>query len=371
MNVRVPYALVGEDLELVEEVTIILNNQGIEAIEEGWDSKGILVNALAMPSLFNAHIHLGDSVILERWINKELSDIVDPRKGLKIRAFEKVKDEQMIKSMSQTLGLLKLIGVFGVSDFREEGYKGVKKGLSAAERANFEGYLPFARASSLEEGLKVLKISHGLGLPEPTYPDPNIARKLSEIFKNAGKPVGTHVAEVGGREELYQAFELGVDFVVHGVNLELEDFEELRKRNVAIVFCTRANNWFKLEPKLKYAIEADVKFLIGTDNVAWTKPDLWREMELISIKLRKDGLFDEEIAKRILKASTVWAQDVMKVPWRIPLEKGSDGFFLLLDIERLGFENSPNKYSVIVKRGGPETIVGYIIRGQFHQKVMC
>ncbi len=364
MNLRVRYALVGEDLELIEEVTLVLGEGSVEAIEEGWDSGGVKANAIVMPSLFNAHVHLGDAFLLERWMDRSLSEIVDPRMGLKVKAFESVRESEMVAAMSNALRTLKLTGTFGASDFREEGYKGLMKGLEAAKRANFEGYLPFGRANSLEEGLEIVKLSHGLGLPEPDYPDPLTARKLAEIFKREGKPVGTHVAEVGGREELYAALELGVDFVVHGINLELEDFFELKRNGIAIVFCARANRWFKMEPKVELALEAETKFLLGTDNVAWTKPDLWREMEFLALKLKSEDLFNEETARTILKASTVWAQDVMKVPWRMPLEKGSDGHFLLLDVDRLGLRYASNKYAALIKRGGPETIMGYISRGR-------
>jgi len=366
LTINVDYILKGERLELVEEVSLVFEGGRLVGIDEGWNGNGIRAHALAMPGLINGHVHLGDSVIPERWIDKELSEIVDPSKGLKLRALSKVDRKDIVDSMSRTIKIMKSFGIMGVADFREQGVKGVRMGLEAAKKARYQGYLPFGRVTKEEELLKLVEVSHGLGLPEPSWPNKSLAKRAAAVFRSFGKPIGTHVAEVGGADELYEALELGVNFVVHGINLELEHFEELKRRNVAVVMCPRANMWFKMEPKIHLAIEAEAKLLLGTDNAAWTKPNLWREMELSALLLKRRGIWDEDVAREILKAVTVNAQEALKVPWKVAIEKGSDGPIILLDLNEIELNWTPNKYTAIVKRGSPNAVVAYIEKGRYN-----
>ena len=88
-------------------------------------------------------------------------------------------------------------------------------------------------------------------------------------------------------------------------------------------------------------------------------------MELSALLLRRRGMWDEETAREIIKATTVNAQEPLKVPWKIALEKGSDGPLILLDSNELELPNTPNKYTAIVKRGSPTAVLGYIEKGRY------
>ncbi|UXD22689.1 hypothetical protein IPA_07385 [Ignicoccus pacificus DSM 13166] len=364
LNVR--YALIGDELELVEEVSLIYEGGRLAGIDEGWDSKGITANALAMPGLINSHAHLGDSAFPEAWADKDLSEIVDPSKGLKRRELERLDRKEIINSMTHTLEKMKNYGIMAVADFREQGVKGVRMGLEAARRASYSGYLPMGRFEDEKEMLKLVEVAHGLGLPEPDYPSLALAKRASALFRSFGKPVGTHVAEVGGPEELYMAMEeVGVNFVVHGINLEREHFTEMRRRGISLAICPRANVWFKKTPKIHYAIEEDVNLLLGTDNAAWTSPNLWRDLEVSALLIRKHGSWSEEVARKLLKAVTVNAKEPLKIPWEIAIKKGSDGPVILLDVKELDLERARNKYTAIVKRSSPLAVIGRIEKGRY------
>ncbi len=368
LELQVRYALLGRELELVEEVTLIFESGALSDVVEGWEGRGIRAEALAMPALVNSHIHLGDSAIPERWVDKSLSEIVDPKIGLKIKELEKLSKDEIIRSMAETLEKMMLWGTSVAADFREQGIKGVRMGLEASRRSMFKGYLPFGRFSSENGLLKLVELSHGLGLPEPDYPNEELARKGARLFNGLGKPVATHVAEVNGPEELFKAFELNPSFVIHGINLELEHFEEMRSRGVALAITPRANMWFGMEPKVDLALEAGVTLLLGTDNAAWTRPDLWRELEFTALLLRRRGKWNEEVAREILKAATVNAQEPLKVPWKIAIERGSRGPIILLDSKELDLDRTPNKYTAIVKRGSAHAIIGRIEGGRYFPK---
>lgn len=347
--VRTKYALVGEELEIVEDVEIVIEGGKVVDI---YETAKKTIEAVAIPALVNAHAHLGDCAFPERWLKESLSEIVDPRKGLKRKALESANVPEAIRLGMSTS---RLSGALAVADFREGGAKGLREALSAKEL----GYLPFGRVEKEEELEAVLELSHGLGLPEPGFPSPEVALKAAKAFKLAKKPVGLHLAEVR-REPLELALELEADFVVHGCFLEREELEEMRKKGIALVVCPRSNSWFGLQPKLPEALEVGVKVLLGTDNCAFNKPDLWRELEAATFLLRARGEYDDRAARELLKSVTTNAQEPLKVPWRVALEKGSDGPALLLDSKLLGLDKTRNKYSALVRRGGPEALIGIL-----------
>ncbi len=346
MILRAKYALVGEELELWEDVEVVIEGGRVADL---YQTGKATENVLVMPALINAHAHLADCSFPDEWLRESLEEIVDPRRGLKRKALERSDPGEGIR---RGMKLSEATGVAAVADFREGGLRGLERALSL----HLPGYLPFARFETEEEIPKIAQLAHGLGLPEPDYPTEDLAVKAAKAFKALGKPVAVHLAEVR-KEPVEKAFKVMADVVVHGCYLEKEDLEELRKKGVALAVCPRANEWFSLPVKVAEALEAGVRLLLGTDNCTFNKPDLWRELERASFVLRRVKAFDEERAKELLKAVTVNAEKPLKIPWRIPLEKGSDGPFLVLDTKLLGLDLSKNKYSTLVKRGGPEAIV--------------
>jgi len=345
-TLRARYALAGEGLELLEGVEVVLEGGRVVDI---YETSKKTSEVLVMPALVNAHAHLGDCAFPERWLSEGLSEIVDPRRGLKRRALE---GADVAEAVEHGMKVSRAAGAFGVADFREGGAEGLREALRAGE----PGYMPFGRVEREEELGEVLRLSHGLGLPEPGFPTPELAERAARAFKEAGKPVGLHLAEAR-REPAEEALRLGADFVVHGCFLDWEDLEELKRAGVALAVCVRSNMWFRLPPKLPEALEAGLKVMLGTDNCTFHKPDLWRELEAASLVLRRSGLYSEALARELLKAATVNAQEPLKVPWRIPLEKGSDGPLLVMDSRMLGLSRAKNKYSAVVRRGGPEALV--------------
>lgn len=356
LAIRSKYALVGEELELVEEVELVWEGG---RLVDWYPTTKKVSDLLVMPALVNAHTHLADCYFPDAWLRESLSEIVDPSKGLKRKALEEADIKEAIKMGMEAL---RSTGSFAAADFREGGAKGLKEALEARE----EGYLPFGRVEKEEDLEEVLRLAHGLGLPEPDFPTPDLARRAAEAFKAAGKPVGLHLAEVR-KEPVQKALDLGADFVVHGCFLEYEDLEELKRNGVALVVCPRSNRWFGLKPKVKEAIEVGVKLLLGSDNCTFNKPDLWRDLEASAFELRSEGAFDDEAARELLKAVTTNAEKPLGLPWKTALVEGSRWPALLMDSKLLALDRSKNKYATIVKRGGPEALVGVVGKAKLNR----
>ncbi len=365
------YVLAGENLELIERGRIVIQDGKIVDVDKGWGQGGMAVNdetLLAIPALVNAHIHLADSAILEHWLGRSLQDIVDPNGGLKIKALENMPKETIISSMADTLRYLESIGVLIAADFREQGPRGVKMGMQASREARYEGYLPLGRPRNKDEIFELDELAHGLGLPHPFYPDPETAKTAAFVMRVRDKPVVVHVAETP--ENVEGEFEAAIkslkaSALVHCIYLKEEMLYKLKLFEIGVIFTPRANLWFKLkEPPIGPAIEADIKFMLGTDNAGWVKPDVWREMEVaLLIARRQLKEWDEDLPRKILAAVTVNAYTYLKLPWKPSIEVGSTTPILLLDAAAMGLNKAQNKYAAIVKRGGGEMIKSMVIKG--------
>lgn len=334
---RVKYALLGEELYLAEDVEIVLEEGKVIDI---YETSKPTSNVLVMPSLVNAHIHTADYSLLELWPERSLEEIVDPSKGLKIRALE--QEDELERYIWEVIKISYKRGTFALADFREQGEKGLEIGLRGSK--GFPGYLPFARPPGN------IWRAHGLGLPEISYPR---ALEYARKFKEMGKPVAVHFAE-NKEEDLDGLLKLEPDFVVHANFVPKESLEELTRRGIAIAKCLRANTWFGLPNNLEEIMEVGARLLLGTDNAGWTEPEMWRELEYAFLSLRDR---DEEMARELLKAVTVNAEDPLKLPWRVPLERDSNWPLLLLNSKPLRYGSSP--YIALVK--GRLPIKGIIV----------
>ena len=58
-RIRAKYALVGSDLDLIENVDVLINHKN-EIVEIEELSQNITSNTLIMPGLFNSHVHAAD-----------------------------------------------------------------------------------------------------------------------------------------------------------------------------------------------------------------------------------------------------------------------------------------------------------------------
>jgi cytosine/adenosine deaminase-related metal-dependent hydrolase len=103
-------------------------------------------------------------------------------------------------------------------------------------------------------------------------------------------------------------------------------------------------------------LDEDVLLALGTDNAGWIKPDVWREMETTALLLRhQDPKFNRPL--EVIRMATLNPLKIFGLE-DTSISKGNVASFILLNSKMLGIERSRDVAWSIVKRGGPEAVVG-------------
>ncbi|MEM4139159.1 MAG: amidohydrolase, partial [Sulfolobaceae archaeon] len=85
--------LVGEELEFVENVHLVIRNGVIEHIGKGFVNNGLNYSRLiAIPPLVNSHTHTADYVMLEEGVNKSIKELVGDPNSLKYEVLSKLDE---------------------------------------------------------------------------------------------------------------------------------------------------------------------------------------------------------------------------------------------------------------------------------------
>ena len=372
--INVGYALVGEDFTVIEKASIIIEDGVIKHISKGWISEGITIEkGIALPALFNAHIHTGDYAFPEVGLELSLHELVAEPHGLKHRLLRSTPKHKLVESIKRLLDYEISIGVLAVADFREGGIEGARIALEASKNKDIH-YLVLGRPSTsdISELKELREYVYGLGLSTPIKYNVNELRIFAKIFNDKLK--GAHVAEVpdNASRELYMAVEeLKADYIVHGIHLTKEDYITLADKNIGLIICPGANSWFGVgQPKIDEILDSGVMVALGTDNSGWIKPDIWREMEytwnIVRLRSRKDIK-----ASDILKMATINPAKIFKLQSYGVLEEGYEASLIILDGLRSNIIFAHDKVAGVVKRGGGEHVIGVLYKGKCVSGILC
>ena len=340
-------ALIGDELEYVEDINIEVEGDKIIHIGKGFDEKGLnLSNFIAVPPLVNSHAHTADFTFPEIGIDKTIKELVGDPNSEKYRYFSLYRD-QISDGIRSFLLSSKNVGVFVVVDFREQGIDGIRLAMRA--RVPEVKHILLGRLDTfIPDDLKELyKISDGYGLPSVNSNSKDELIQISSVFRDKIRAV--HISETKRQylkndlEELLTYYK--PTLVVHGTNLSRSDFSLLKE--IPVVFCPRSNLWFSTGiPKIADAIEEGVKVLFGTDNGAWIDYNLWKDLELALLITRLQRPLSN-FSKEILKGATVTAYKVFNLDYGI--EEGKK--FLINLLKKDEIVRSHDVYTAIVKRG--------------------
>ncbi|MEM0122502.1 MAG: N-ethylammeline chlorohydrolase, partial [Saccharolobus sp.] len=82
LNVRL--GLLGENLEIKENINIEIENGIITHIGNGFSSNGMdFYNGIIMPALVNSHVHAADFICKEMGYDKPIREVVGDPKSIK------------------------------------------------------------------------------------------------------------------------------------------------------------------------------------------------------------------------------------------------------------------------------------------------
>ncbi len=356
--------LKGEDLELVEGY-LRIENGVIKEIEEGDPVKsGTNLNkSIIIPPFFNAHTHIGDSVVKEIYGSKSQPEVVGEC-GKKFEILESASKKKIVNSIKESLLEMRESGTFAFCDFREEGINGVN--LIKEAQNEIPKSIILSRPTIEEEIEELLIETDGIGISSLDCYSSRLIEKISKGVMKKNKHISLHVSETEkahkksieetGKTEIERALNLNPSFLVHGTWASEKDLELLRDDNVPLVMCPRSNSLLSCGiPPIKKAMDKEVELWLGTDNVSVCSPIILDELSFAwsILRLQSEDAGEKE-AKELLKAATINPTKKMKASFG-SIECGSKAAFVVLERKR-NLTNCENLYMGIVNRARVDNI---------------
>ncbi|AEF96237.1 amidohydrolase family protein [Methanotorris igneus] len=291
--------LYGENFELKKGTLVIeggvikgFTNEKVNAIKY----KGIVI-----PSLINAHTHVGDAAIKDIGINKTLDELVKPPNGLKHKFLNSCSDEELINGMLCALNELFENGIRYFCDFRENGIKGInllKKAISLSE-LNIDAIILGRPTKIIKEEIKkelneILDNCSGIGLSGANEYSDEALKFIYRCTKDKDRIFAIHASEHEGslkyslehygKTEIERIIDLKVkpNFIIHATHATPNDMELLKENGIGVVVCPRANASFNVGlPNIRALLEHGILVGIGTDNFMANSPSIFKDMDFI------------------------------------------------------------------------------------------
>ncbi len=293
--------LKGLDLTPVRENICIDDGKIIEISKDVLE--GEIIDAegcIVCPSFINAHTHIGDSIIKDEGDGLSLGQIVKPPNGIKHLALESAEDEEIIKVMQDSMWDMYNCGTSHFIDYREGGVKGVKLLKKASKDIpinpiifgrdrSFYGENPDLHQVKVAIR-KLLKYADGIAPSGFGEIEAEVAELICSECEKAGKISSIHVAENEGvqieslaktnKTEVERAIDAGFNQIVHMTNPKGDDINKLANSNTSLTICPRSNGALSVGiVPLFDILSCGIKPLIGSDNIMFNSPNMFRELE--------------------------------------------------------------------------------------------
>ncbi len=340
LNIKNGLVLYGAKMEPIKANILIEDNLIVEVSPHASggkkiDAKGCIVS----PSLINSHVHLGDSVAKDIGDGEPIDKIVKPPDGLKHKLLAKASPQEIISSMRNSLQEMFQTGTTTLVDFREGGIDGIslikKAGEGIPLRKIILGrhnsfFKPFPvplnpefKEEIRENAMEILSSSEGIGLSGFGEINDEVVKIITETCAQENKISAIHVAEyeevqknsikATGKTEVERAIFNNFNILIH-VNSPLNsDISLLRNKQKSVVCCPRSNGALSVGiPPIKDMWDMGINLLLGTDNLMFNSPNMFREMEY-ALKVTR-GYYKEYFPPvEILKMATVNAGQALNL----------------------------------------------------------
>lgn len=361
-SVTVAGGFLSTSLEFVEgPLTLVIDEGKIHSISRGVGGVLDMRSYVVMPPLANMHVHILDYVSPEIGWDLDIDSVVGEPYGLKYLVLDRAGSNSLNSVIGEAVDLMLSSGVGYVAEFRELGVESLRLGTTKL-RTHYVLGMPSKHAGVGREIKEIIKYSDGVGISSPHYFTSEDLRTIFDLVRGSGKLIHSHVSETREtREErdLERLLSVGrPNALIHGVWLGPEELQLLKDLRITLVLCLRSNLWFMSGlPKLKNIYELGVDVALGTDNLGWVKPDLWREGELLLLLARNAGVNDPVwVLKALTNANPVGARNYVI--------EGGDANLLFLRYSNTPFERAHNKHLALVKRGGSEFVAALMLDGK-------
>ncbi|MDT7891939.1 MAG: amidohydrolase family protein [Thermoproteota archaeon] len=358
-EIKARFALL-DDFEFHENISMVIEDGIIKKIERG--KEGNFPSIIITPPFVNAHVHTGDSCFSDIGYDLTLEELVKPVTGLKHKMLEKIDKALLKETRIKWVKNLIRLGYSIIADFVEGGFKGA----SEATEKFHERYLILGRPSKLnieDELKKLYYYADGLGIPDSFAYNEDEMRLMREIFKD--KFIHIHVSETKGNhdnKDFWIALDnLNPDAFVHCTHLNLDEIRKIKELKKFIIICPRSNLWFNVGfPDVISLLKEEADVAIGTDNIGWVSPYIWREIETLMIRIR--NLTRIDYTKQLIKWATINGYKLFNKKGGI-IKEGYPADFLIVSNERIGLDKSYNKLLTFIKRIDSSSIIEIYING--------
>ncbi|MDT8357198.1 MAG: amidohydrolase family protein [Methanomicrobiaceae archaeon] len=335
------HAFVGEDLEM-QGVRIVVENGIIASIEEISRPEHYWI----LPSFFNAHTHIGDTIAMDIPAQGTLEELVAPPYGLKHRLLAATPPELLVEGMRRSARAIIRSGTAGFADFREGGGDGVRILQAALAGLSCRAIILGRDGGELN--------SHGIGIPQYTA---GIEDAVGEMRK-AGKFVAIHAGEKDPLD-VDRALDLAPDLLVHATHATERQLRRCAEEEIPIAVCPRSNWALGVSrspdhPPVRRMLDIGCTLCLGTDNVMFVQPDMFREIAFLSQVYRVEPL---ECLKMAISASSCFGPPFY-------LERGNEANFMVLDPARGNLDFSRDPAATIVRRIDQDAIARNVLSSQ-------
>jgi len=357
-------SFLDKNFEIVEEGNLVIDERCGKILEcnesyAGNSESTDLKNFIVMPSLINAHTHIGDSFAKDAVQNLNVKECCG-KNGTKWKFYKEAAQQEILDAMNNSALQMLYSGISTFVDFREFGTEGVMQLKKAIKN------IPI-RAKILARDIKITQLDYfdeidGLGLNLYNLKNFEIYEELIKYLKRHKKIFAVHAGEA--KDEIAEAMSLRIlpDMLIHFLNPTEEQIEIAQRNRITVVLCPRSNAILKCGiPDLKRLIDAKINVCLGTDNVMLNSPDLWTEMEFT---YKISALYNFVEPKDILKAVTINPAKVLNLNGGI-IEKGKDASLIFINKNSPNLKHSKNLITSLVNRCKGSDIGKLMVKGKF------
>jgi cytosine/adenosine deaminase-related metal-dependent hydrolase len=374
------YALIGEDLELKQNVSIDVSENGIisnisyENLENNVKVSGNSHCFLLLPCFINSHTHVGDNFAKELGFNKELTDVVAPPFGLKHKLLRQTEKNIKIEGIKKAALEMLSNGISCFIDFREGGIEGIELIKNALETIPIK-CLVFGRFMDESEIESVFNLADGIGLSSYKFITNSTKNFVSNSKQSYDKMIACHCAEKNRSPELINRLfdDNLVDIIIHGTKYIREDLVNIQKFGKSFVICPRCNGYFGVGfPPITEVLKLGIPISLGTDNSMANSLDMFEEMRYLYRIFRVLSSHEKSIhltSKELLKMVTVnAARNFSLENERGSISMGKMADFFIINLNEPNFYtsslNESNIFELIVQRTVSANIKRTYIKGE-------
>ena len=370
--------LTGFNLDAVK-TNVVINDEGRIIKLSSYYEEGEIIdatNCIVCPAFINAHIHIGDSIVKDVGDGLSIKQLVEPPNGLKHQKLNEASDSQIVESMHETAKEMLYSGISTFIDFREGGIKGIellKKAIydlpiNACILGRSDKYYDSTTTPNEARLItrELLQHCDGIGLSGVEDVDSEIMLQIAEVCNQEGKLAMIHVAEyydlqeqsvqMTNQTEVERALRAGFTNLVHVTYPIMQDLTLLSSTSPCIIACPRSNGMLSVGvPPVSAYVEVQIDVALGTDNVMFNKPDMFREMEY-TLKAVRGSYKNKITAHDVLKMATINGFKILGKD--ISIQEGNISDILVIR------QKSEDPYLSIVNRSSSEDIVNFIMGNQ-------